>query len=125
MTRRLLGIMQWLGLIAGAAVWAGQHIVGYGITQAECSTGGAHWGIGNDVWQAVLMGVSALFIAGAGVASALVFTGTRGTAYDSDPPPLSRIRFFSIAALAANVIFLMIVLLDGFASIFNVVCRQG
>jgi hypothetical protein len=125
MTLRLLGILQWVGLIGGAAIWAAQHIVGYGITQAECSTGGANWGIGNDVWQAVLMAASALLIAGAGVAAALVLAETREASYDSDPPPLSRIRFFAIAALAANAIFLMIVLLDGFASIFNVVCRQG
>ena len=125
MTRRALGILQWVGLIAGAAVWAGQHIVGFGITQAECSTGGAHWGIGNDVWQIALLIASALLIGGAGLASAVVVADTRDTSYDSDPPPLSRIRFFAIAALTANVIFLVIVLLDGLASIFNVVCRQG
>ena len=125
MTLRRLGILQWLGLIAGAAIWAGQHIVGYGITQAECSTGGANWGIGNDVWQTVLMIVSAVLILGAGAASVLVLLATRGTSYDSDPPPLSRLRFFAMAAVAANVIFFVIVLLDGLASIFNVVCRQG
>ena len=125
MTLRRLGILQWFGLIAGAGVWFAQHVVGFGITQAECSSGGAGWGIGNDVWQAALLAASALLILAAEAAAVAVFRGTRGTAYDSDPPPPSRLRFFAIAAMVANVIFLMIVLLDGFASIVNVTCRQG
>jgi len=122
---RLLGMLQWAGLLVGAGVWGGQHIVGFGITQAECSAGGAHWGIGNDVWQATLMGITALFIVAAEVAAVAVFRGTEGTSYDTGDPPPGRLRFFAIAAMAGNLIFLMIVLLDGFASIFNVVCRQG
>jgi hypothetical protein len=124
MTLRRLGILQWVGLLAGALIWAGQHVVGYGITEAECSAGGMRWGIGNDVWQAALMGASALAIVAAEAAAIAVVLRTRATSYESEPPP-SRIRFFAIAAAAANVMFLMIVLLDGFASIFNVACRQG
>ena len=47
---------------------------------------------------------------------------TRSLSYESEPAP-GRIRFFAIAAMVANVIFLLIVLLDGFASIFSVECR--
>jgi hypothetical protein len=125
MTIRRLGILQWLGLIAGAATWWAQHVVGFGITQAECSSGGASWGIGNDVWQIALLVASALLILAAEAASVAVFLRTRETSYAEDPPPLSRMQFFAIAAMVANAIFLAIVLLDGLASIFNVVCRQG
>jgi hypothetical protein len=124
MTVRRLGILQWVGLLVGAGVWAAQHIIGFGITQAECAVGGRHWGISNDVWQAALMGAAAFVVAGAALASVGVIVGTRSTSYDSEPP-LSRMRFFAIAAVVANVIFLMIILLDGFASIYNVECRQG
>jgi hypothetical protein len=124
MTLRRLGILQWLGLLAGAGVWAAQHIVGFGITQAVCGAGGRHWGISNDVWQGALMGAAALVVAGAALASVGVIVGTRSTSYESEPP-LSRMRFFAIAAVVANVIFLMIILLDGTASIVNAECRQG
>jgi hypothetical protein len=124
MTRRL-GILQWLGLLVGAAIWGLQHVVGFGITQARCGANGTEWGIGNDVWQAALLGASALFILAAEAAAVLVVVRTRGTSYEKDDPPPGRIRFFAISAVAANVIFLMIVLLDGLASIFDVACRQG
>ena len=52
------------------------------------------------------------------------FDITRDLGY-TDPPPSGRIRFFAIAALAANVVFLMIVLLDGVASIVDRVCQQA
>jgi hypothetical protein len=50
---------------------------------------------------------------------------TRGVSYDADDPPLARIRFLALAALLANAVFLMIVLLAGVAALANVVCRQG
>ncbi len=124
MSLRRLAVLQWVGLLVGALVWAAQHVVGFGITQAECGAGGARWGIGNDLWQATLMGTTALVILAAEAAAIAVLLGTRDTSYEAEPPP-SRIRFFAIAAAAANLIFLMIVLLDGFASIYSVECRQA
>jgi len=124
MTVRRLGILQWVGLLAGAAAWAAQHVIGFGVTQAECGVGGARWGISNDVWQATLMAAAAAIVVGAGLASVSVLVATRDTSYESEPPR-SRIRFFAIAATAANVIFLMIILLDGLASLFAVPCRQA
>jgi hypothetical protein len=124
MTLRRLGILQWVGLLAGAAVWAAQHILGFGITQAECGLGGRHWGISNDVWQGALMGAAALVVAGAAAASIGVIVRTQGTSYE-EAPPVGRMRFFAIAAVVGNAIFLMIILLDGFASIVNTTCRQA
>jgi hypothetical protein len=124
MTVRRLGILQWLGLLAGAAVWAAQHILGFGITQAECGLGGRHWGISNDVWQGALMGAASLVVAAAAAASISVIVRTQGTSYEEEPP-IARMRFLAIAAVVGNAIFLMIILLDGFASIFNVACRQA
>ncbi len=124
MTVRRLGILQWVGLLVGAAVWWAQHVLGIGITQAECSVGGARWGISNDVWQGALMAAASAVVAAAEVASLAVLRATRSTSYE-DAPPLSRIRFFAIAASAANAIFLIVILLDGVASIVNVTCRQG
>jgi hypothetical protein len=124
MSLRKLEILQWFGLLGGALVWTAQHVVGYGITEAECGAGGLHWGIQNDVWQGALMAAAAAFVVAAELAAITVIAATRRASYESPPVP-GRVRFFAIAAAAANVIFLMIILLDGFAAILNVTCRQG
>jgi hypothetical protein len=124
MSLRRLEILQWAGLLAGALIWASQHVLGYGITEAECNAAGRGWGIDNTVWQGSLFAAAAFCVALAGLASIAVILATRRGSYES-PPPAGRVRFFAIAAAAANLIFLMIILLDGFASIFNVACRQG
>jgi hypothetical protein len=124
MSLRKLEILQWFGLLGGALVWTAQHVVGYGITEAECSAGGLHWGIQNDIWQGALMAAAAACVVAAELAAITVIFATRRSSYESPPPP-GRVRFFAIAAAAANVIFLMIILLDGFAAILNVTCRQG
>ena len=124
MSLRRLEILQWFGLLAGALVWAAQHVVGFGITEAECNSAGLHWGIENSVWQGALMAAAAGFVIAAELAALAVIAATSRSSYESPPPP-GRVRFFAIAAATANVIFLMIILLDGFAAIFNVTCRQG
>jgi hypothetical protein len=122
MTVRRLGILQWLGLLAGAGAWAVAHVVGYGMTLAECSAGGAHWQIANDTWETALLSAAALCAGLAGAASALVLRATRDTSYEG-APPRSRIRFFAIAASATDAIFLVVLLLDLIANVFNQACR--
>jgi hypothetical protein len=124
MSLRRLEILQWFGLLAGALVWAAGHVVGYGITEAECNAAGLRWGIHNDVWQGALMGAALLCVLLAELAAIAVIVATRDTSYEAPPSP-GRLRFFAIAAATANLIFLMIILLDGFAAILNVPCRQG
>jgi len=124
MSVRRLEILQWVGLLGGALVWAAAHVVGFGITEAECGAGGLHWGIQNDVWQGALLVAAVAFVVAAELAAVTVIVATRRTSYESPPVP-GRVRFFAIAAATANVIFLMIILLDGFAAILNVTCRQG
>jgi hypothetical protein len=124
MTLRRLSILQWLGLLLGAGVWFAQHVVGFGITQAECGAGGRGWGISHDTWQAVLMAIAAALVLSAEAAALGVVFGTRDASYEAEAPA-GRIRFFAIAAVAANLIFLTIILLDGFATLFNTVCRQA
>jgi hypothetical protein len=124
MTLRRLSILQWLGLVLGAGVWFAQHVVGFGITQAECGAAGRGWGISHDTWQAVLTATAAALVLSAQAAAVGVLFGTRETSYEAEPPA-SRVRFFAIAALAANVIFLAIILLDGFATLYNTPCRQA
>jgi hypothetical protein len=123
MTLRRLSVLQWFGLLGAALAWAGQQVVGFGIGLAECSAGGRHWGISNDVWQLVLLGCAATFVAVAESAAAIVFVRTR-TGDEADPPP-GRLHFFAVAALVANVLFLTAMVLDTLASVFGSLCRQA
>ena len=71
------------------------------------------------------MSVTALCVLVAEAAAVTVLRRTRGVSYDADDPPLARIRFFAIAAIVANAVFLMIALLSGVSALANVVCRQA
>jgi hypothetical protein len=131
MTLRTLGVLQWVGLLLGAGVWAAQHIVGSGITQADCGAGGAGWGISNDLWQATLTACAAGLVVLAGIAAVTVFARTRGAGFGDEPAEeagelrRARLHFFAAASIAANSIFLMIILLDVVASLYQLGCRQS
>lgn len=124
MTLRRLSILQWSGLVGAALVWAAQHVVGFGIGQAECSAGGRRWGISNDTWEIAVLACAGTLVVLAEVAAAVVFRRTRGVVADDDPPP-GRLHFFAVAALVANVLFLTAMVLDTIASVFGTLCRQG
>jgi heme/copper-type cytochrome/quinol oxidase subunit 2 len=122
MTLRRLGVLQWVGLLLGAVVWFAQHIAGWGLTEAACDS--ADFNISHDLWQGVAAAVSIALILAAGAAATMVLFRTRGVTYEDDPPA-GRLRFLAIAAVVANVIFLVIILLDGTAAIVNTACRQA
>jgi hypothetical protein len=121
---RRLEILQWAGLLGGAALWGVGHVVGFGVTEARCSSAGAGWGIDFDLWEGLITGLAWALALGAALASVAVILGTRGSSYES-APPVGRLRFFAIAALAANAIFMVALLLYALGTIFNVACRQA
>jgi hypothetical protein len=123
-TLRRLEILQWTGLLLGALAFTAAHVVGYGITEAQCNAAGLRWGISNDTWEVIALGVSAGFVLLSQLAAALVVARTRVGSYE-DPPPPGRVRFLAIAALAANLLFLTIIVLDALGALLNVACRQG
>ena len=124
MTMRRLGALQWFGLGGAALTWFAQLILGWGFTEGDCAPGGRGWTISNDTWQALLMSVGVVVALTGEAAAVRVWRATRGADYEGEPPD-GRLQFFSTAALVANVVFLMIILLTGLAAIFNVACRQS
>lgn len=120
MSTRRLNLVQWIGVIVAPAAWTVQHVAGYGIAQARCSIGGEHWGISNTVWELALMAVAASLVLVAEAAALAVFRATRGA--DAEH---SRLHFFATAAMVANVLFLAILLMDGFASALETACVQS
>jgi hypothetical protein len=123
MTTRRLEALQWLGLVAGGLAWAAQHVVGYGLTEAECNRVGARWDIANDPWQLALGTAAVLAILGAEAAAITVFLRTRDADYDGGSPPAARMQMLAIAAMVANVIFLWIVILSSLGAVAGPGCR--
>jgi hypothetical protein len=125
MTRlKRLALLQWFGLFGAAGVWVAQHGIGQGVAEVSCSAGGRHWGISNDAYQIGLMIAGGIVVLAAEAAAVVVFRATSDASYHS-PPSVGRIRFIAIATMATNLIFLMIILLDGIASIVNATCRNS
>ncbi len=121
---RRLEVLQWLGLFVGGLLWASAHVVGFGISEARCSAGGSGWGIHFDLWEVVVTAVAGVLVLSAALAAGAVLAGTRGSSYEVGPPE-GRIRFFAIAALAANVIFLVMIVLYAVGTTVNIPCRQA
>jgi hypothetical protein len=121
---RRLELLQWFGLLAGAAAWGVAHVFGYGLSEARCNSGSAGWNVALHGWTGALTGFAAAVTVCAALAAASVLVLTRGVSYEDDPPG-GRLRFFAIAALIANVLFLVMVVLYAAGSIANDPCRQG
>ncbi len=116
--------LPWMGLFVAPAAWFGQHAVGQAIAQASCSAANLSWGISNRTWQVVLLVGASVLILAAEAAAVVAFRATEPLSYQS-PPPAGRARLIAIAAMTTNLIYLVIVLLDGIASIVDIQCRQG
>jgi hypothetical protein len=121
---RRLEVLQWFGLLAGAAAWGAAHVFGYGLSETSCNSGSAGWDVALHGWEGAVNGFAAAITLFAALASVSVIVLTRGASYEDDPPA-GRIRFFAIAALIANVLFLVMVLLYAAGSIANDPCRQA
>jgi hypothetical protein len=115
--------LQWYGLFGAAIVWAGQFIVGFGVTFADCNVESSR-GLDEVTWQIVLLVIAGLLALAAEAAAVTVVLSTRDVEYD-DPPPRGRRHFFAWAAMLGNLIFLMIILLSAIGAIANAPCHQS
>lgn len=129
-----LSVVQWIGVVVAPLAWTGQHVVGYGVGEARCSVAGMRWGIGYDTWQLAILVVAGLLVLISEAAAVTVFRATRETNYGDGPPgdgrwegvvPYTRLHFFATAAMVANVLFLVAILLDGLVSTFDTLCAQS
>lgn len=133
-TLRQLSALQMAATLVGPLVWYSQHLVGYGVGQAVCRSGGMNWGVNFDLWQMLMMAVGGFLEVGGTLVALLLFLHFKGADWGDGPPeegrwgaqePYGRIYFFACAGLVANVLFLTMMLLDGTASIVDVICRQS
>jgi hypothetical protein len=124
MTRNRLELLQWFSLFAGPLAWTTEHVVGYFVSDAACSVAGARWGLDTAVWQATLAVLAGAVVVTAWLAAYVTFRETRAVDKD-EPGPLGRIHFFAQAALLGNVLFFVIVVLDGIGTVHDLPCHQS
>jgi len=133
-TLRQLSALQLTATLAGPLVWYSQHLVGYGVGQAVCRSGGMSWGVNFDLWQMLMMAVGGFLEVAGTLAAVLLLLHFKGADWGDGPPeegrfgaqvPYGRIYFFACAGMVANVLFLAIMLLDGTGSIVDTICRQS
>ena len=123
MTRRLEAL-QWFALFGGAFAWTAHFVLGFGFAQAACSPARSRLGVGTTVPQLALTVGASVVISLAALAALAVAAATSGSAHDGVPPD-GRRRFFALGALAANVLFLAIVLNTGLLATHHFPCRQS
>jgi hypothetical protein len=122
MTIRRLAVLQWFGILGGGAVWIVSFLAGAGTSQAVCNPASGRWGIPHDTVELSLTIVALVLILAAEAASIAVFRATRDVG-EQDPPPRGRLHFFASAALVSNVIFFMVILLAGIATVVDRTCH--
>jgi hypothetical protein len=116
--------LQWFGLLGAALAWTGQLIVGFGVADASCGSGGRGLGLDRNTWEIVLIAVAGTLVLLAESAALLVLRETRGLEH-GDPPPWGRRHFFALAAAVANALFLGAILLSGLAVLHLSSCRPA
>lgn len=121
---RTLSLLSWFGLFAAPWIWIAQHGIGQGEAEARCSVAGEHWGLSNTAYQVVLMIVGGVIILAAEAAALWVVRATDGSSYE-DGPPIGRVRMTALATATTNLIFLVVILLDGIASVVNTPCLNS
>jgi hypothetical protein len=124
MSLRRLSQLQWFGFLAGGLVWFGEFLAGVSASEARCNPASSRWNLPHDALELGLMLFGVLVVGSALTASAIVYRETRDVGEEA-PPPEGRIHFFAAAALAGNVVFLVIILLTGIGTIVDRMCHQA
>ncbi len=119
-----LEFLQWFGLVGAALAWTGEHVIGYGLTEARCGEGGRNWGIPLHTSQYALLGLALVFWLLSQAAAVIILMRTMNVDHQA-PPPDGRRHFFAVAAVAGNVLFLVAIVLDTVGSVAHTPCGQA
>lgn len=121
---RRLELLQWFGLLAAPLAWAVQLVAGFGVADASCARAGSHWGIAVETWEIALTAAAATIAVCAEVSAAVLYRELRGVDDDA-AGPRGRLRFFSVASLAGNVLFIGLIALTAVGVLSQLGCRQS
>jgi Mn2+/Fe2+ NRAMP family transporter len=101
--------------------WVLQHVTGFTLTQAQCSTA-YH---GELAFQGLTLAVMAVAAAVAVLAELSAIAVYRRTRDLGDEPPASRMHFLSIVGMTIGPLFLAIILMSGLGAAFLDSCTQS
>jgi hypothetical protein len=113
--------LQWFGLFGAALTWTAQLVIGFGATVARCGAANAVLGVDVEAWEIALMAGGITLVLLAESASLTLLWQTRNVDHDAGPPHARR-HFFVVGASVGNLLFLMIIVLSGVASIYHEPC---
>jgi heme/copper-type cytochrome/quinol oxidase subunit 2 len=114
----------WLSLFGAPVAWATSHVIGWGVSEANCEPAGRQWGIAFDTWEWVML-VAAVLLATTGlVSSALVYREVKGVDKDA-APPAGRLWLLSISGIVVSSLLLVLILLTHTAALILTRCHQG
>jgi hypothetical protein len=123
-TSRRTEILMWLGVLAAPFAWAGSHVVGWGVSEANCEVVGRQWGIAFSTWEIVML-VLAVGLAATGLLSSIVtYRTVKGVDKDAAPPD-GRLWLMSIAGMVVSSLMLAIILLTHVGALLLSHCHQG
>jgi hypothetical protein len=123
-TRFRLELLQWYALFGGALAWTAEHVLGYYVSVAGCDTSVAHWHLSLVLWESLLTAAALAAVLAAEASALLVYRAT-APVDDDAPGPAGRMHFFAQAALLGNVLFFMLVVLDGAGVLYHSNCALG
>ena len=113
----------WLGLFAAPVAWAGTHVIGWGVSEANCEVAGQQWGIAFDTWEWAMLALpTALAVAGI-AGSVLTYRQVKGTDNDEVPPD-GRIWLLAISGMVLSPLLLVIILLTHVGALLLGQCHQ-
>jgi uncharacterized membrane protein YidH (DUF202 family) len=114
----------WLGVLGAPVAWAASHVIGWGVSEADCEAVGRQWNISFDTWVSVLGAIAALLAVLGIVSAALTYRAVKGIDKDADPPA-GRLWLMSVAGLVVSPLLLVLILLTGSGALLLSHCHQG
>lgn len=119
LSRTRLELLQWFGLLAAPLAWAAQVVVG-----VFAADGGCARGLAIGPWQVTLALLAGTIAVLAELAAFTLYRALQQVDKDA-PGPHGRLRFFALAALLGNVLFFVIIVLDGVGTVYHLPCGQS
>jgi hypothetical protein len=120
MTGRQRELLQWFGLLGGAAAWSAHLVLGFEVTEASCDRGLGPFDASTAlVILTVAAGVVILLAESASIA---VYRKLEPVDKDA-PGPDGRRRFLAAGAIVGNVLLFVAVVLAGAATLSQSGCR--
>ena len=114
--------LMWFGLLGAPLAWTVQHVVGFGLTQAQCNLGGRDWSIPIDPGTLAITVAATIVALLSGAAAVAAFMATRDAGTEL---PGARLHFLATVGIVITPIFMCIVLMSGISVLTLPECHQS